>query len=395
MRKDLMLSNSDRWLTFLSALCMAPGIALIMRAIGHRIPTLGDLADAMDIIFICIVLAFSLPAISRKCYKADFLLYFLILSIYVLNMFIFPENNKYLSTFFARTMLGTVPMLFIGSMWNIKKYDAFLHYFSVFGILWLTFYFLFYYSGDYSEEYENSNMAAAYEVLFLLLFEIWYISRRFNVLSIPVIIIGFFALISFGSRGPFICFFLFLFLYLIFFSKFKYKKYVVSAFILFVVGFSFYYVEIIKILLNFLADKGQSTRIVDTLLMGDVQNESVFEREWIYNTITGRLHSGSQIAYGLFGTWNYTGGYAHRLDLDLFFNFGYIIGSAIILLLIWIYFWAYKACKTVEEKQFLILLMSVGLFPLLFSSYYLFHGNFWLLLGFCLQKIRNRNKVIA
>ena len=395
MKKDLMLSNSDRWLTFLSALLMAPGVTLIARAVGSRIPIIGGLSDVMDVIFICFVLALSIPAILRKCFYGDFLLYFLLLSIYILNYLFFPENSKYLSEYFVRCMIGTVPLLFIGSMWDVRRYDLFMHYFSVFSIIWLSFYFLIYYSGDYSDEFEKSNMAAAYQILFLLLYELWFITRHFNVLSIPVIIIGCFSLVSFGSRGPFVCFFLSLFLYLLFFSKFKHKTLVLSIIFIFIVAFTFFYVEILNALLSFLSKNGMSTRIFDTLLMGDYQNDSVFEREWIYNTLTNKLNSGSQIAYGFFGTWNYVGNYAHRIDLDFFFNFGYYMGAFLLLLLLFVYFKAYKSCKSNEDRQFLFLLISIGLFPLFFSSYFLFDGKFWVLIGFCLQKIRNRNKAIA
>lgn len=389
-------SISESWLFLLLTCTMAPSLAKIFCAIAGRMPVINFAAEYFDIIVTVIALIFSLPFFNRKLKKEDVLLYLTALFIYLLQYIFFPENTRYLNDYFVRSMLVAVPMFFIGRIWEVKQYDRFFYVISLIGIVWMSFYYLYYINNSkVSTDYDlqEQNMAASYQMLFLLCYVTWYSFRHFTIIGMLGVLLGVFSIFSFGTRGPLVCYIFFVSMYILFFAKTKKAKYKFLFLILFVLisYLIFLYFEVIAMFIMSILDRfGMSTRIIDLVLMGGVEDESTMARGDIITTLINKLNHGNQIAYGLFGSWNYTGNYSHRIYIDFFFNFGYFLGSVIMAFLVFVLWFAYKSCKNEDERGLWLLLVSVGLIPLFFSSYFLFWGNFYVLYGYCFTLIYKR-----
>ena len=389
-------SNSEWWLLLLLTCTMAPSLAKISCAIAGRMPVINFAADYFDIIVTVIALLFSFPVFYRKLKKEDALLYLIDLFIYLLQYVFFTENIKYLNEYFVRSMLAAVPMFYIGRIWDIKQYDRFFYVISLIGIVWMSFYYLYYIdnskvSTDY--DLQEQNMAASYQILFLLCYVSWYTFRHFTIIGMLGVLLGMFSVFSFGTRGPLLCYIFFVTMYMLFFVKTKYKLWYLILFIIISYLIFLYFEVVAMFIMSILNRFGMSTRIIDLVLMRGVEDETTMIRGDIITTLMNQLNHGNQIAYGLFGSWNYTGNYSHRIYIDFFFNFGYFLGSVIMAFLAYVLWLAYKACKNVEERGLWILLVSVGLIPLFFSSYFLFWGNFYVLYGYCVTLIyKKKNK---
>ena len=83
-------------------------------------------------------------------------------------------------------------------------------------------------------------------------------------------------------------------------------------------------------------------------------------------------------------------GYTHNILLEIIGNFGIIIGSILIILLI---FLIVRSLLSKEKKytNLIIIWLSLGFFHLMVSGSYLTDIKFWILLGLLFNKSRDLN----
>ena len=131
---------------------------------------------------------------------------------------------------------------------------------------------------------------------------------------------------------------------------------------------------------------GLSVRIFDKLLSGTASNVSSRDviQAKLFDAIGVRLFDG----YGLCGDRVIAGSYAHNIVIELWVEFGLLIGTMIFALIALTLLRGYLSAKTIECKGLIISLIFACFFKLFLSGSYLDEKFLFLLLGLCVAEIR-------
>lgn len=378
----------EKWFALFLLSLFATSFLGLSNAIVWRIPVIGEtLGPIINTIIQYVSLIGSLRYIKKKIRYLDCLFYIIILGIYGSQYIIHPENRLYLDDFFLRSMVFAIPFYFVGLAWDIRSFDKLFFSISIAGILWMFVYQLFINDKTLAAMDEGLHqMTEAYETLFLILYATWYTFRNFSVVGLISIFLGVLCLFAFGTRGPLVVYLLFVFIYTLFFSKFRYKKIVLLLFAVLSILFFIYFEPVMIGLDVFLSSMGYNTRITQQILQDNIQDASADERLYIIDILRGKL-SGVSSSFGIFGSWQFVDTYSHRIYWDFWFSFGYIIGS--ILMGVFAFIHAKSFIKTDPfERGFWLLLFCDAIITLFISDYFMFRGSFWLFLGYSIQIIR-------
>ena len=94
-----------------------------------------------------------------------------------------------------------------------------------------------------------------------------------------------------------------------------------------------------------------------------------------------------------------TGSYSHNTLLDFPLQFGIFIGGFILFYLIKMMLNTYKLCLSNYREHggsyffMFVVLISIGLFPIVFSGTWVDSPNFYLLMGFVIEQLRHKTKI--
>ena len=374
---------------------MCPSLFTVLSGIFNRLPALNLLSEYIYIIAVIVAIVCSVPYIKKYLKIGDYLFYFLFLIFYLLQYLIYPQNSTYLDDNFVKSMLLAVPLYFIGVLWDIKRFEKPVFILSIVSISWLLFYHLYLYSDVRNIELANEQLGISYQLLFLAEYVTWYTIRHHSIIGVIFIILSVFGLFSFGARGPFVCFVIFVFLYPIFnyYEDKKYRRILFLTIILLLILRN--YELIVDSIESFLDDMGMSTRIIDSLLISDLSDESVLERNYYIDRVRNYINESPLSTHGFYGSYDIIGNYTHRIYWDFWVTFGYAFGSILLLILVGIYYKGYRYAANNKEKEFWLILLCCGLIPLFFSDYFLFWGWFYILLGYCVRLIRNKSSIYS
>jgi len=239
-------------------------------------------------------------------------------------------------------------------------------------------------------------MVWAYNILPSVLIIIFWGFKKKRVISGILSVFGFFLLLSYGTRGPIVCVLVFIML-LIAINIVNRKKYsiIVLFLILIVILLNTNYVFIIaSYLQKSISQMGLSTRIFDMILMNDILNDT--GRSSIIVALLSAISERPLLGYGLYadrylsssGTY-IAGMYAHNLIIELWTQFGVVIGSLIIFAIGTLVIKAViKAREDSSKLGMLLIFLCVGVVKLFMSGSYLLEPYFFLLIGYCTKIIR-------
>ena len=358
----------------------------LANALFLRIPGLADMGPYARDIVIVIAILFSLKAIFSHLQKSDFVFLFLFFVFYLFQFLIHPENSQGLSDNFFTVFMVAFPMYFLGCTYDISKLYNFLLVISISTILYFAF-FSFVYSRMVGSVMETGGylMGPAYDLLPSLLFVLWHFMRKRGFIYLILFLLGLMTLLSYGVRGPIVCVGAFIVTYLLFSER---KRWWLILLTIAVSVLVYYYFEwMVMFLDGFFSLTGRSTRLTEKVFTETLDDDS--GRGSIIRILKRQLNDGDKISYGIFGSYKYVGGYAHRIQWDFWFSFGYIFGSFIMLALAIVFIKGMKKCDTSEERGFWILLMCNSIVALMFSGSYIISGPFFLFLGYCISRLRN------
>jgi len=311
-------------------------------------------------------------------WKVFVVVYSITLLIVLLNILIFHQNEIFLVQNSLRFLLPVVIpsalcLMFIPSIDIVED--------VLYKISWLcTFpvfiYVINFFTGTFI--ISDYNMSFSYGLLLPML----SLYSKKNPCSVIVSIILFIIVVGIGSRGAAVIFVLYA-LYDIFQSH---KKFAIPALLLLIVFFLFLpslaqwfeSIDIHSRTLNLLFDHN--------LLRSDARSllyESMLDVFWD-NPITG---------IGLFGDRIYlNGSYVHNFIIELYLNWGVLIGTIILLFLLVKFIKTYKNSNK-TNRNILIKYLLASVVPLMFSGSYLIDYNLGIFIGvlFLLSRT-NRDK---
>lgn len=346
-------------------------------------------------IIVTLILVFpSLPFIIKKVRVFDIIIwssYFL----FILISIILYTNNNYIQEEYAiDTLLIVSPYLFIGLCIKMDFMRKPMGKISFMVILWYIFYCMFYQKskiGSMGEQGAYESMHFAYLVLPHVLFCICNAFRGRDFMSIIGSVSGTFLLLSFGNRGSLVDLAFFILSYLLIFFKGK-RKYIVYA--VATATFIVIYIFLDEIIIFFqgiMYELGMSTRIFDVLTENSfLSGASVDERDSFTNILSTAIQNGPLLGYGFCGSWQFIGSYPHNLYYDLFITFGPVCGAIILIGILILIYKAFKSANTIDEKAFLLVLVTTGFFKLLISYTFINNVETFLMIGYCLNLIRTR-----
>ena len=385
--------NSKGTAEFLVALAWASPLPSYVKAIVLRMPFGEDLGVFVIPIIFTILFIMGAKHIMKSFRSIDLVFASILISIYLLQIIGFPENEERLLEFFSPLLLSLIPMYFIGTATDINKVYKPMYVMSILCVLLQAVNTLFLESSErmaMTEEEISEQMNTAYRLLPYVIFCFWGWLRKFDFIGFISSLIGLFLLVSFGSRGPVACTLLFIVIYTVFYKSFK-GKWIVVSLLGVIVAFALVYFEQFFLLMQgVLSQYGLSTRVIDLVVKEEVVTH-VSGRDDISRVLMRQLQEAPFFGYGIGGTWKFVGGYAHNIFLDVFISFGKIPGGMMLIALFYLIIKGWRSCKTIEEKGFMLVLFCC--FAKLFVSYTLFEDSSWMLmLGFCVGTLRRRKQ---
>lgn len=360
----------------LSLNILLPNVLLMLQQI-----TLGtnifshDFSKLINFIFLGFFTCISFIYIIKNKINYFLLLYAIFIFIIIVSYFIYPNNNKYLIEGLPYILFINVPLaLSFSAITDIEILKKNLNFTSniifVFSILYSLLIFF------QKISFLSYNMSFSY---YLLLPGLTYIYNDKIINRFKFILI--FAFILFlGSRGAlFILIIFYIYTHKLFLS-FKFYFY---SFLIYIIYLS---VDLNYFLILFLQKFSFLPR---SLLLLTNNNRGLFhydDRALLQNKIFKEILINPFSGRGIFSdryilrNYGIETQYTHNILLELLLNFGFLIGSLIILYLFFLIIHVYKTINASIKNVFLLFIFSSGL-PLFFSGSYLTSSWFGILIG--------------
>lgn len=370
---------------FLIAMCWCSSILQkYVRAAFMRIPIL---RYAPDFAIVCVYLAvilLSLKGIRLSLKEICFVLGVLLISF--LSPLLFPATQEIWSEGISRFLLKTLPWYFIGIVFvQENKNDEMMNLLYVLSCVAICFKILFsIFFGEAMSVAESKyagDMDTAYKLLPHICVVQYYVFAKPNWKNILILIAGSIFLMLLGSRGPVLIALISLILMFVFFSKAKHKKAILliagTAAVIFAVSPLF--ITTIRWLQGLAIKMGLSVRVFDKILSRSIGYSS--GRNLLYSRLLTAMNGHEFLGYGLFGDRVLINTYAHSLPLELWVDFGYIIGTLIFLCILISLIAAFRRTSQESVKAMILVLTLVGVVKLFLSGSFLQEQMLYMLFG--------------
>ena len=320
---------------------------------------------------------------------SDFSLYIIIIFLYIFSSIIYPVSSELVIRNSFDVLLVAVPFFFVGLVFKNDEYKEWILLLSRLAIIINIVFSLFSSSPDKVVE---EDMHRAYMLLPSVLYILAQLFERFNLIDLLFFVLGFLMESSFGTRGPFVCILFFAVVYLFFFKDWK-DKWLIRSFLVTIAIVLFSLSKYIaQFMIIFLAKFGQSTRIFDSMLDQSLLNyENSNGRNEIQEELLNILSKDDTgIGFGLFSdrilsSYGYS---SHNIFVEIWFSFGYYLGSALLLLFFVLFIRFFIKAKDNSTKIWGLIFLTVGFVKLMFSGSFILDGYLFFFIGYCIKEIR-------
>jgi hypothetical protein len=238
-------------------------------------------------------------------------------------------------------------------------------------------------NNEFASDY---SMALSYYMLLPTILFLDELLDRFSLKALFITCFSLLIILAIGSRGPILCSGIFIILKLIRpVSKLNFSKVVLYMCYFLVAIFTILYFEKILVAIDdFLLKFNIDSRNI-SLFLNDYLHLS--GRDRIYEKILTEIVQHPILGIGIAGDRRVAdGNYAHNIILEVFLNFGVIIGLILVIAFI---MWLLKLLfvKDMNLYNMMIIWISLGFVSLLVSGSYLIDVNFWTLLGLIISQL--------
>lgn len=362
----------------------------------RRIPVISILVEPIyeAIIPVCLLLlaAASLRYLLKYINYRDIAFYIACVFAVLLSMAIYTKNAVFIGEQWYRILVVAVPMYFIGIGFNFENLKKDLFWWSLLGVV-CAFLYRFYYVASGKPLVED-NMNAAYNVLPSILYLFYWAFINKKLIYWVMSFAGLFLCFMFGTRGPIlVCaiFFMCAFIFKLIWAKSAPLKIAVAviAFIAVCILLSDGVLLSAARYFSKLFEKlGVSTRIFDFFIEGEIVNST--GRDTLAELVMSAISRNPVCGYGVMGDWTITGDiYVHNIFLEMWCQFGVIIGTVLLMLVIGIpVYMMFKVLWRKDEFLFVLMLFCLVFVKLMLSGTYLTETYFFLLLGISVGYLR-------
>jgi O-antigen ligase len=320
------------------------------------------------------VLLAAIPTVIALYYivKREFLLfiitYSLLVYLTILTLILFPDNGKYVNTGLFYLFCVNIPcflcLISIRDVIILKKGMLLISYIIfILGLVYIYFLLI----GKIT--FLRYSMTFSYYLLFPAL--VFFSQKKIQFTLLFILICIFMLLL--GSRGPLLASLIYVLVITIMDSKSR--KSILLTIVILVISagsiFSFFVI---------LSDQmGVESRTVSMILEGNITDPT--NRMDLYFKTWESIKETPFLGHGLFGDRvTLSGQYCHNIFLEIFSNFGLLLGSVLILLVFIVSIRVYQNSNK-DGKQLFMMFFCYGFLPLLFSGSYLVNAGFGLFIG--------------
>lgn len=259
-------------------------------------------------------------------------------------------------------------------------------------VLFCVCYFVFNLGSHNNIEYMTFSYNALPAICFCLVFRsenqmLYIIDKTLVIFSLFVTFVG-------GARGALLCNLVFIIIVLLFSKSLSNNKriiFVILSVVITVIMF-FFWEEIIDLIVRALRGMGVSSRTVRRL--SDASFIKSSDRTAIWDRLMSATYDSPLFGYGMWGDRVIVGQYAHNLYVEFFSQYGYLLGGIFSVAVTISIVYTMLTRKTIKnEDLFTLFLIAIpnGFIHLQFSSSYLIHQWFFLLIGLVLAISNQRS----
>lgn len=299
--------------------------------------------------------------------KLFVLTYAVVFFILILHSTIFPENTIPIMREAPRFLLPVIipSALCIMTIKNIDVVSDLAYFMAWISAILALVYVVFFFLGFFIIEEYNMNFTFSCLLPMLVL----YNRKQFKPVLFSIFL--FLVILAIGSRGGAIVFLLFI-LFDLFRSRSKFRWVVVLGGITAIL--------LMPVFQVFIGSYGLSSRTLIRLESGEIATSA--GREVLYPMFINLLLDNPIMGIGLYGDRLHTdNSYCHNLFLEIFLNYGIIIGTVIIVGVAFYFLHTYRKLKG-EYRNLLLIFFFCGVVALMPSSSYLLNFNFALFIGY-------------
>ncbi len=241
------------------------------------------------------------------------------------------------------------------------------------------------------------NMEISYTILPLLLLSLLIFLNEKKIKFLMIALFSCTIVVIMGSRGTLLCIASFLIMYYI--INFKKEFFHVIIIVTLLIGIMWNFNNILAITINKFESWGISSRTLYKLENGDILNDT--GRGKIQKVVIEALNEHPILGLGIGGeriivndkiykmTKDMSTCYPHNLIIEIIAQYGYFVGIMLIVFLIGLLVNTIKNTNG-NERNILLLLVSQEIIKLLVSSSYIISPMFFLVLGICFYKVREK-----
>ncbi|MBD9159126.1 MAG: O-antigen ligase domain-containing protein [Clostridiales bacterium] len=241
------------------------------------------------------------------------------------------------------------------------------------------------------------NMEISYTILPLLLLSLLIFLNEKKIKFLMIALFSCTIVVIMGSRGTLLCIASFLIMYYI--INFKKEFFHVIIIVTLLIGIIWNFNNILAITINKFESWGISSRTLYKLENGDILNDT--GRGKIQKVVIEALNEHPILGLGIGGeriivndkiykmTKDMSTCYPHNLIIEIIAQYGYLVGTMLIVFLIGLLVNTIKNTNG-NERNILLLLVSQEIIKLLVSSSYIISPMFFLVLGICFYKVREK-----
>lgn len=356
-----------------------------------RIPLIGQIGEAIIPIVMAVSLVLAIPYVAKRLWHKDLMFYMVCGFVVLVTMLLYPQNAGYIRSDLWRILGLALPAYFLGLSYDHEYLKKTVYWGSLVGVATMGAYQA--YLLNIGRELATYNMDASYKVLPSILYLIYWSFKEKKLICWMMAITGILLCFSYGTRGPILIVVAYaavqLFVRLVWNKRGAWR--IVGATVLSVAVILLFTTNVLTNFAQFMGSTfeeiGLSTRIFDTFVEGEFTESTGRERiaESVMRSISDNL---------IFGTGYYgdrvaaSGNYAHNIALELWCQFGVLLGTAVLLAILWVIISGFRYVRQADTRNMLFLFVCLVCIKLMLSGTYTTEVYFYFLLGICIQQRR-------
>lgn len=397
MKFDFGLKNPDKAINLLViALLMYNPMSYCINQFVNRFVQYGAWWDSAICLFVLLLFIINavIPIISRinVFTVVSFVVCALLFAITLLGL----VGKKTAEENFFFFFVTVFPYIFVGNA--IRDIDSLMNDLEkvsniiiISMCIWIA---LTYTSSGAQSEWKN-EMAVAYHFLPFAMISANRVFKEKNFFSILWTFIAFAVLVIMGTRGPIL--FLILFIAINILRNSKSSKSILIVLLLgsvatiVLINFREILMWLNAIFENYGIRNAAVIKMLDSENLFDLSNG----RDALNSSIYEYINKKPLLGYGIYADRTLINAYTHFLPTELFVDFGYVLGTVILVAIVVLLIKALNSCKKSDDSfSFILMLVFLGLVKLFFTGSYLQEPYFWMFLGAssCLGSNRIQHK---